>query len=375
MTPLSERDLAALSRTQQVILNPLEHPTPEHWMAAVVEALRTLFRAERAVATLGVGGQGDVLVVSGVDEAAITEYEAEFAASDAVGEVVTTHRVPYYVEEDFEGDRRVTAHRRTAVYNEWYRPHGLTEAVGMFALGAPSQVPDLYANVEAPLVSNVLLAGSPLSAGPGAGPGRTMLAFLQPALAASVRTWQRAGHVAIEVATTVDGLGTAAWLYDEAGRLVHESAGALRSSRAPAEGAALRAAAGDLAAAMLQGRRGRTPVSPSRAVTAGGRPARLVATALRPDGPWAPAVLVHVEPAGEAVSAEAVQEQFGLTRQQARVALLLAARRSTAEIAEALSISPHTVRRHTEQVLARLGVARRDEVQVALSPPPTRVAA
>lgn len=371
MTPLSERDLAALVRTQQVVLAPLDHPTPGLWVHAVAEALRTLFVAERAVVTLG-NGSDTVLVALGVDEGALPEYEVDFAESDAAGEIVTARGVPYYVEEDFAGDPLFSAHTSTAVYNEWYRAHGLTEAMGMFVLGTHRHVPGLYARVEAPIVSNVLLAGSPLSTGPEAGRARTMLALLQPALAASVQTWQRAGHVAIEVATAIDGLGTAAWLYDEAGRLLHESAGATRSASAPSERAALRASAGELAAAMLRGGRRRTPVSPTRTVTVGGRPARLVGTSLRPEGPWAPAVLVHLVSSGGGLpSAEVVQERFALTRQQARVALLLAARRSTAEIAEALSISPHTVRRHTEQVLARLGVARRGGIEDALSSSPT----
>ena len=47
---------------------------------------------------------------------------------------------------------------------------------------------------------------------------------------------------------------------------------------------------------------------------------------------------------------------------EAEVAFLLAERRTNAEIAEALFISPHTARYHTEAVMGKLGVGRRRAV-------------
>ena len=338
-------------------------------MRAVVEALRDLFGAARAVGSIG-ASSGEAVVDLGVGERALAEYEADVTGADGAGAVVTAHRTPYYVEEDFARDPLFLAHTASPAYNEWYRPHGLTRAVGMLALGDPDFVPDLYAAYDAPIVANVLLAGTSLSAGPDAGRARTMLALLQPALAASVQTWQRAGLVTAGLGAAVDGLGVAAWLFDADGRLVHESpAGGAAAGAADGVGAA----AGALAEAMLRGRRERRPTPSAWAGTVGGAPVDLVGTHLRPEGRWAPAVLVTRGGLGRALpSAETVRERFGLTRQQTRVALLLAARRSTAEIAEALSISPHTVRRHTEQVLSRLGVARRTEVEGTLRQPTTR---
>jgi DNA-binding CsgD family transcriptional regulator len=52
-------------------------------------------------------------------------------------------------------------------------------------------------------------------------------------------------------------------------------------------------------------------------------------------------------------------EQFGLTPREAHVAELLVSRLSTREIAQALGISTHTVRRHVEAVLRKLGVRSR----------------
>lgn len=61
-----------------------------------------------------------------------------------------------------------------------------------------------------------------------------------------------------------------------------------------------------------------------------------------------------------------LRQAFGLTPAEARVAWLLASRNSNREIAEALRVTQHTARRHTERVLLKLGVHRRTDVQRVL---------
>jgi DNA-binding CsgD family transcriptional regulator len=63
---------------------------------------------------------------------------------------------------------------------------------------------------------------------------------------------------------------------------------------------------------------------------------------------------------------EAIQARFTLTPREAEVALLLAEGLDNQRIAELLSISPHTARRHTERVLRGLGIASRAAVAVTL---------
>ena len=80
-------------------------------------------------------------------------------------------------------------------------------------------------------------------------------------------------------------------------------------------------------------------------------------------GPGGGAVVVVVErQATDEPTTDAVARRFGLTRRQAAVALLLARRRSNAEIAKTLAVSPHTARHHTERVLEKLGVSSRNRV-------------
>ncbi len=63
---------------------------------------------------------------------------------------------------------------------------------------------------------------------------------------------------------------------------------------------------------------------------------------------------------------EELCRRHGLTRKEARVAVLLAEGKSNTEIADELFISAHTARHHTESVLLKLGVHSRREVSPAL---------
>lgn len=65
-----------------------------------------------------------------------------------------------------------------------------------------------------------------------------------------------------------------------------------------------------------------------------------------------------------AVTIEALRG-LGLTRRQAEILRLLAAERGTGEIADALFISPRTVRKHLEHIYERLGVHSREAAVAA----------
>lgn len=61
-----------------------------------------------------------------------------------------------------------------------------------------------------------------------------------------------------------------------------------------------------------------------------------------------------------------LRRQFGLTEREADVAMMLAERLTNREIARALRVSVHTVRRHVEHILAKLDVHSRKDVRAVL---------
>lgn len=63
---------------------------------------------------------------------------------------------------------------------------------------------------------------------------------------------------------------------------------------------------------------------------------------------------------------EQLRARFGLTPRELEVARLLAEGRRNSAIAQALGISPHTARHHTQHVLAKLGAHSRAEAGARL---------
>jgi DNA-binding NarL/FixJ family response regulator len=80
-----------------------------------------------------------------------------------------------------------------------------------------------------------------------------------------------------------------------------------------------------------------------------------------------PAVLVVVERgAPEPPHEDEIRRTLGLTRQQAKVARLLAVGLTNTRIADELFISPHTARHHTESIMGKLGCRTRAQVTDAV---------
>lgn len=99
-----------------------------------------------------------------------------------------------------------------------------------------------------------------------------------------------------------------------------------------------------------------------RAAEDGAYPAGLDARETILVGFLQPLLNVHIARQAIRVQLDHLRIAFGLTLRQAEAATLLARRASNLEIAEALRISPHTARRHTEEVLAKLGIADRRRI-------------
>lgn len=106
----------------------------------------------------------------------------------------------------------------------------------------------------------------------------------------------------------------------------------------------------------------------SRTVRTALRGYRLSASLTEEGGQRPPLVLVSIGSGRPETPPDfqLLKERFELTDRQSEVALLLARRLSNREIAEALSISPHTARHHTEMVLRKLGITSRKSVRARI---------
>lgn len=201
--------------------------------------------------------------------------------------------------------------------------------------------------------------------------GVALLRRLLPALEAGANACARLARLRPELAELVDGLSEGLAMFDIAGRIVHENPAITRLLSAEPERERIRcemcSIVRSLAALAPQkwGSRESGAVEHSwrELQTGSGRyrvRGRPLGAALSGAMPMVLVTLERINP--EPLSDTRLQQLYRLTVRETEVARHLARGSSNDELADDLGISPHTARRHTENVLSKLGVASRAAV-------------
>lgn len=196
---------------------------------------------------------------------------------------------------------------------------------------------------------------------------RLVLRLLRPALRAGVTRHLSLRRQLDSLRRVVDRLVEGAAVYDVDGRLIHQNAALARLAADEPERELLTEelarTARILAALGCGGSRGRSSgsdVPPRELSTAAGRYViRGTCTGCEPTGGSCMIVVLVERAKPLAPPRRVTRERYRLTRREQQVAGLLGAGRSTAEVAHALGVSIHTVRRHSENLLSKLGVHSR----------------
>ena len=358
---LSSADLSRIADAQTAFLTPLAEPSPEAWGRSIADALSALFHADAAVAVLPTPDRA--LVTRHVPAKMADVYEHFLAGPAREGRPQPDPAMPYV-----EGVRRARGLGMmtfpiiddilggtlcdSPFFNETTGAMGAGDLHGLYLLrglgdGAKCQVEVYHVRGER---------------SPFGDRGAEVLALLAPAFEAGAAALARLdGQRA-----TLDALGEPAAVFDAMGRVRHENAALDRALADDPQRAlllgAVRALARDVGSGVA------ADVRPVRTIQTGRGRYRLRASVLSPSpfGPG-PGVLVTVEPPDDPwPDAQSLRERFGLTRREAEVALLLARGLANDDMADRLCISPHTVRRHTERVMAKLDVAARGQVAAAV---------
>ncbi|NBC16557.1 MAG: hypothetical protein GVY18_04475 [Bacteroidetes bacterium] len=199
----------------------------------------------------------------------------------------------------------------------------------------------------------------------------SLMRLLYPAFAAGLRTFTTMHQHRHELDRTIDALRLATLLCDADGRPLHRTPALNRLLKLDPERSTVREEILDLARRFTRDTAGNVHETLK---TASGTVVQTAQNTYHLHATAAPAafgidgsVLIALRAAHRPpATMRALERQFDLTPQQARVALLLAQRNTNREIAEALYISPHTARHHTEQVLRKLGISSRREVKDAI---------
>lgn len=341
MLNLTRRDLARFEALQAELLSPLDHDSVT-WRSSVNERLLELLGGSRAAFYLP-EPDCEPIVTTNVDPDVSIEYLTQWAMDDPV--------LPIRARCGLEAFLLSWLHppevRGGAFYHEFLLRHAVHRGVAFATTldnGATAWL-SVYPDDSADNSFETL--------------GLAIVRLLAPAFRAGTR--QRAGFATAvaDLGTTIDGLRAAAAIADANGRLLHRNPLMASVCGGPGDETVLMSA---IEALMDPHSEGLPGVIPRRGVAAleialGGECHELRSAPL-PDGLF----LVSLEPL-TAPPVQVLLQQSGLTSREAEVASCLMRGSTAKRVAVDLGISLHTVRRHTERILEKLGL--RSKTQLA----------
>ena len=348
---LSTADLTALSACSRELLSALDDPTPEAWADRVVHSVRPLLRADRSVVSLPMPN-GWLLRPS---DPAMVDAMVSYAEYYHKTDVYTNARRRARGLDVFSYDMLITREeqRESEFWHDWILKYRACKPVGLAHDVAGSPAPAAIMGYK-----------DKPTARPFGDRELAILRLLQPSFEAAFKTLRRFHVAGAELFGHVDRLARPAVLVSPDGAL-HAN---------PAFTAVFGARVQSVLDAVMP--HARAVVDPHGQVFAHaltgqvegplGAPVRWSVHLVSPGGGRTFGLIDFDEPRAR-VDARSIRERFGLSARQAEVAMLMATRRTHKEIARALGIRPNTARRHCEQVLARLGVHSRDEVERLLA--------
>lgn len=383
---LSARDVQALQLSLQTAHSPFAFPDLNAWRERINACLMEMVETDRASFILHAPTITEPAYSVGFSDQYVSDYLIHYQYIDHASRLMKERPLPVFSTEIVARmyDNDWQWYHRSAIYNEFYRPHEVEDCIGvLLSPTIPTQrLIDTTEGKSWDALGPALLLWSANHARFGTElfgeKGTFLMQLIQPALQASLEAFFAVTTQRSALVQSLDLMSEAAWLCSRSGRLLHENAAMRRLLTSDPERARLRAYLQRevyALSSLLDVRRGRLA---GQALQAGTRSVRTGAGTYRVRGSilegafaeWdtAPAMIVILErPSSGFPTAAELMEAFGLTRQEARVALMLAERKRNGEIAETLVISPHTARRHTQGVLAKLGVESRDQVASAIS--------
>jgi DNA-binding CsgD family transcriptional regulator len=358
----TQRNLDRLSHAVAASSRPFDAPTIDDWRADVLRACRALLDGEMGHFDLFGFGLDDPYFVDGYPSGVFDEWRTAWGAKgDSAIDLTARLNLTVFTRAHryrVAGDHWAERYKRSRLYTEFYAKYGFLHAGGLYCRRGDTAA---YLLVESGALADDAYDDR----------ARQMLRVVEPVFQASVRslTGLDGGHRT--AAALLNALQEPIALLRANGRWMHRSrAFDAALTMIPLErarqllDATVRGAAELLAAAGCVGVRRRSsaerPIRPTW--TQNGLSVSL--TILNVPGDPEPACLVRIMLEGGVGLAQA--SAAGLSDREALVAMCLVDGLSNKEIAQRLSISPHTARRHTERILSKLEIPNRACVARAL---------
>jgi DNA-binding CsgD family transcriptional regulator len=356
---LTPSELDRLTKLVETLHAPFDFPDVDAWRHTANHHARLLLDAHKVVFMMPGAGHAPVYSQR-LDPGAIRPYVEHYHQFDVAGAIALQRSMPIATHVELHGREEYYA---SEYYNDFMRVWNCHHSIGMVA---PMDLEPGYAYMA---VLRDSYGDSPFGART-----RAMMKLVLPAFRAGVRTYLRLAADRAVLAAVLDASGKRLLLCDERGEPVHPSAALERTLAADPERLALEGHMRWLARSVggLRADRKPTPDTIGRigertVATLRGR-YRMTASIAGARVPAPVGVLVLLEPLfHEPLTDDELRDRFQMTKQEIRVARLIAEGLPNDAIARRLAISPHTTRRHTEHILEKLGIASRAQVAERIS--------
>jgi DNA-binding CsgD family transcriptional regulator len=354
-----------LSTLSTLLQTPFDGDDLNTWRSDVLAAATQLFEADKAVFNLPTNGSANFFS-NELENSALEKYADALALLDRKYDVWDRMASLKVANKSMIWDEHLDDYHESQFFRKVARPH---RAYGALAMTVPLN----DGPARADQVASLVLHYDSKDALPFDETDRLLGRLIYPSFQSAVREQSVLTHQQSDFTDLIDSVNQGLSLFDADGTELHRNPALLDLLEADPEGQRLEAriyqvaqalihltghhsepsARTDLVQETIETRMGRYHVSGSYI----GRAILSLDTG----------ILITLERAERSLpSQQQLVNHFDLTPQQARVARLLGARKTNDEIAETLVISPHTARGHTEEVLSKLGVSSRFEVQSVL---------
>ncbi len=362
MQALTASEVAKLRHALVALASPTSFVSPTQWRSAAATAVRDLLGADSAMSMLPAASDAPVIDVN-ADPDGLSAY------------------LRHYVHYDRGAEQAFRLGKQVAHFSELY---DFTDPVNRSLhetfckrFGFMDTIAVMEHDTEGQLVAAIPLYHERLGVRDFQARELTLLELLQPAFRAGVQLFLHGLADRARVPKLLESVREAIALFGASGRAVGESVAFTAALRESGHATRIVAEAEALARRLLQGVLATDPVAALQ-----GAMSQWESVVSTPSGPWRlrasvlPAdvilgeacALVSLSRLGPRVlSAAEAQRRYRLTAREWEVASCIARGMRNGEIARALTIRPATARRHTEKVLAKLGVSARAAVAARLT--------
>lgn len=342
---LTSLDVVRLRSAIRTMLSPLDFPHSDGWRSAVNRELKALLGADSAGFLLPHSGALN-LYSDEHDAAALSRYPDLSPPTLSNGRTVYERvaQLGTATLEQVYGDS-YDRYIHSAYYNEYAAPNGACDTLSLALPLSPEGPTALHFWHEHP-------DGKCFSARDA-----VLLGLALPALEAGVEMHRRLARHQADLLRMLDELGHPILMFNQLAQLVHETPAATAMVAQDPESACLLDAARHLVA-------GREPVH----TVATARSMYRLRLGLYSERGEADLRIVFIDPVLPSRMSDAqIAARFGLTTSEIAVAWLIATHQTSRDIGEALGVSTHTIKRHTESIFRKLGVQRRAQVERILT--------